>query len=217
MAGDQNLPRALLFDWDNTLVDTWPTIHAALHVTFENFGLPPWSLEEVRQNVRVSAREAFPGLFGAHSDEALDVFYDAFKAQHLEQLTAIEGATDLLADLHGRALYLGIVSNKSGPLLRREVEHLGWSPFFSKVIGATDAERDKPAIDPVQMALEGSGISPGRDVWFIGDTDVDLLCAGNAGCMGILLRPEPPAEGEFPQAEPHFHVSDYRCLLALLE
>ncbi|WP_162175104.1 HAD family hydrolase [Fodinicurvata fenggangensis] len=209
-------PRALLFDWDNTLVNTWPTIHAALHVTFENFGLQPWSLEEVRHNVRVSAREAFPDLFGERSDEALDVFYEAFKAQHLEQLAAIEGATELLADLHGRGLYLGVVSNKSGSFLRREVAHLGWDPFFSKVIGATDAERDKPAVDPVMMALEGSGISPSRDVWFIGDTDVDLLCAENAGCTGVLLRPEPPAEGEFPRTWTHFHASDYRCLLALL-
>lgn len=214
--GEPKPPRALLFDWDNTLVDSWPTIHAALHVTFESFGMPPWSLEEVRQNVRVSAREGFPRLFGERSEVALEVFYDAFKARHLEQLRAIEGASELLKDLYGRNLYLGVVSNKSGPLLRREVDFLGWSPFFSKIIGATDAKKDKPAVDPVWLALEGSGISPGSDVWFIGDTDVDLICAENSGCTSVLLRPEPPAEGEFSQAEPHFHASDYRCLLALL-
>ena len=37
-------PRALLFDWDNTLVDTWGAIHHALTVTFEAMGETPWTL-----------------------------------------------------------------------------------------------------------------------------------------------------------------------------
>ncbi|MFC4351400.1 HAD family hydrolase [Fodinicurvata halophila] len=209
-------PRALLFDWDNTLVDTWPTIHAALHVTFERFGMPPWSLDEVRQRVRVSAREGFPKLFGDRSNEALDVFYEAFKAQHIEQLSVLEGAAEMLSGLHEAGFYLGVVSNKSGPLLRREVDHLGWARYFSRVVGATDAERDKPAAEPVQLALAESGVMPGKDVWFVGDTDIDLICAQNAGCVPVLLRAEPPGQQEFEEVVPRFYVCDRRSLLALL-
>lgn len=209
-------PRALLFDWDNTLVDTWPTIHAALHVTFERFDLPPWSLEEVRQRVRVSAREGFPQIFGDRSEEALSVFYEAFKAQHIEQLRVIEGAMEMVSGLHEAGFYLGIVSNKAGPLLRREVEHLGWSGYFARVVGATDAERDKPAAEPVHLALAESGVVPGEDVWFVGDTDIDLICARNADCTPVLLRPDPPGKQEFPDAPPRYYVSAHSCLLALL-
>ena len=35
------LPRAILFDWDNTLVDSWPTILDALNTTFEAFHMAP--------------------------------------------------------------------------------------------------------------------------------------------------------------------------------
>ncbi|HLJ20402.1 MAG TPA: HAD hydrolase-like protein, partial [Stellaceae bacterium] len=57
-------PRAILFDWDNTLVDSWPVIHEALVVTFEGMGHVPWTLEETKQRVRHSLRDAFPRLFG---------------------------------------------------------------------------------------------------------------------------------------------------------
>tara|TARA_R100001086_G_scaffold137349_1_gene71705 strand:- start:1375 stop:1527 length:153 start_codon:yes stop_codon:yes gene_type:complete len=39
------LPRAVVFDWDNTLVDTWPIIHDALNHTFRAWGLREWTLE----------------------------------------------------------------------------------------------------------------------------------------------------------------------------
>ena len=57
-------PRAFLFDWDNTLVDSWPIIHDALNVTLTAFGKEPWSLDETRSRVRKSMRDSFPKLFG---------------------------------------------------------------------------------------------------------------------------------------------------------
>jgi phosphoglycolate phosphatase len=36
-------PKAILFDWDNTLADTWPTIHQAMSETFAAMGQEPWS------------------------------------------------------------------------------------------------------------------------------------------------------------------------------
>ena len=47
---------------------------------------------------------------------------------------------------------------------------------------------DKPAVAPVEMALAGSGVARGPDVWFVGDTDIDMTCAVNAGCYTVLLR-----------------------------
>jgi phosphoglycolate phosphatase len=34
------LPKAVIFDWDNTLVDSWPVIHHALNETLEAYGKP---------------------------------------------------------------------------------------------------------------------------------------------------------------------------------
>ena len=205
-------PKALLFDWDNTLVDTWAVIHHALVRTFEAMGHEPWTLEETRGRVRQSARETFPLLFGARADEAMAIFYNAFGASHLQQLRQLAGAKDLLDELSAAGYLLGVVSNKKGLLLRREAEHLGWNGYFHRLVGANDAPRDKPAPDVVALALEGSGLAAGAEVWFVGDTDIDLQCAHVTGCVPVLLRPEPPAEGEFADYPPDLYIESCGAL-----
>jgi phosphoglycolate phosphatase len=206
------LPEALVFDWDNTLVDTWVHIRKALNHTLEAMGHEPWTLEETRQRVRASARDTFPALFGARAEEAIQVFYEAFEAGHLANLNALPGAEAALRRLAEAGVVMAVVSNKQGRLLRREAEHIGWNGLFHRLVGATDAARDKPAPDPVILALEDSGVAPGPGVWFVGDTDMDMVCARNAGCRPVLLRREPPEPGEFDAAEPDLYVESWQAL-----
>ena len=211
-------PRALLFDWDNTLIDSWGAIHHALATTFRAMGQEPWSYEETVQRVRASTRDSFPVLFGARAEEAMAVFYRTFEADHLEKLRARAGAEEMLRALVADSgFYLAVVSNKKGYILRREVAHLGWAGLFSRLIGANDAARDKPAVEAVEMGLEGSGLQPGPAVWFVGDTDIDMQCAVNSGCIPILVRLHPPEEGEFGEAEPQVHFSDCTALLGTVQ
>ena len=58
------MPRAVLFDWDNTLVNTWPTIIECYHDTFTALGQKPWTGDEVRARAHGSLRDHFPKLFG---------------------------------------------------------------------------------------------------------------------------------------------------------
>ena len=207
-------PRALLFDWDNTLVDSWGAIHHALVVTFEAMGQEPWTLDETRARVRRSAREAFPALFGARAEEAAEIFYGAYESGHLENLRPGDGAEPMLRGLADRGpRYLAVVSNKRGDLLRREAAHLGWDNYFARLVGALDAARDKPAVEAVELALAGSGLAPGPEIWFVGDTDIDMACAVEAGCLPVLLRPDPPGLGEFEGAAPRLHVTGCTQLL----
>ncbi|MGH6946281.1 MAG: HAD family hydrolase [Kiloniellales bacterium] len=205
-------PKALLFDWDNTLVDSWALLHRSMNVTLAGMGEPAWSYEETRRRVRASARESFPHLFGERAEEAAALFYRTFEASHLEALCEVPGAGGMIAELAGAGFYLAVVSNKMGPILRREAAHLGWDRHFRALVGANDAARDKPAAEVVDLALAGSGLAPGPEVWLIGDTDIDMACAVNAGCVPVLLRPEAPVEGEFATAAPHLHLKNCAAL-----
>jgi phosphoglycolate phosphatase len=205
-------PRALLFDWDNTLVDSWPVIHDALQQTLTAMGHPPWTLEESKARVRLSLRDSFPALFGTRWEEARQIYLDAFLATHLERLAALPGAVELLEHLQAAGFYLGVVSNKTGPVLRREAERLGWSRYFGRLVGATDAAADKPDPAPIFMALEGSGIVAGPEVWYIGDTAVDMECALNAGCRPVLVGPAKPVDAEFASHQPHLVFDDCSAL-----
>ncbi len=212
MSGGRPRPRAVLFDWDNTLVDSWAVIHEALVVTFEAMGHVPWRLEETKQRVRHSLRDAFPRLFGTRWEEARRLYLDTFTAMHLQRLTALGGAEPLLEALAQDGYYLAVVSNKTGALLRREAEHLGWSRYFGAMVGAGDASADKPHPAVVAAALSGSGLDP-AEVWLVGDTALDLECAAAAGCVPILLSGSEATDDEVPKTLPALRFSDCAALL----
>jgi phosphoglycolate phosphatase len=100
--------------------------------------------------------------------------------------------------------------------LRREAAHLGWDRVFGSLVGATDAARDKPSAEPVAMALAGSGITTGPDVWFVGDTGIDMECAYNSGLLPVLVREAAPQRGEFADHAPRLHFHSCSGLAALV-
>ncbi len=210
-------PEAIVFDWDNTLIDSWAAIHDAQNHVFAHFDMPLWTLEETRQRVRGSMRDAYPALFGGRWREAGEVFYARFAERHLDTLTPLDGVEAALQELKAMGLYLSIVSNKKGDYLRQEVAALGWESYFGRVIGAFDAARDKPAVDPVDLALSESGIARGPGVWFAGDADIDLACAQAADCIPVLVRPEAPGENEFDLHPPTIYVASCDALSLLVK
>lgn len=210
-------PKAILFDWDNTLADTWPTIHKALNKTFVEMGHEPWSLEVTKERVHRSLRDSFPEIFGDRWQEAGDLYLSNFKHIHLDHLTPLHGAEDVLRELQGKDIYVALVSNKTGCNLRAEIDHIGWNCYFEKVIGSKDATNDKPAPDPVHMALEGSGIDVGPDVWFVGDSVTDMECAHNCNCVPIFYGDQDLTHERFADVQPQKHFKDHNELIAVLQ
>ncbi|MCD6034494.1 MAG: Phosphoglycolate phosphatase [Rickettsiales bacterium] len=210
-------PKAILFDWDNTLADTWPIIHRSLHKTFTDMGHTPWTIEEVKEKVHRSMRDSFPEIFGDDWEKASSIYQTFFTENHLKDLEVLEGAVDVLTHLRAKDVYMAVVSNKTGHNLRKEVTHIGWDRFFDKVVGAKDAREDKPSSAPVLLALEGSGIALGPDVWLIGDSLTDLECAYNSGITPIFYGDADLSEERFRPFPPKRHLRNHDELLAFFE
>jgi phosphoglycolate phosphatase len=193
-------PRAILFDWDGTLIDNWPVIRLALNDTLVAWGREPWSMQEVMERVSKSQRDSFPILFGDEWEAARDHFYAQFEKHHLVGLELLPEVVETLDALRAADIWMGVVSNKRGDYLRKEVAHLGWGGYFGGVVGANDAAQDKPAADPVHLVLNGTGHAAASSIWFVGDSATDMQTARNAGCTAILIRhrganPTPLPEG----------------------
>lgn len=212
MTGRLQPPAAIVFDWDNTLVDTWPVIHESLTITLEAMGHKPWTFEETRQRVRKSLRDAFPELFGDRWQDARRIFYAAFERMHIDRLRPLEHAGELLDSLSSADVRLAVLSNKSGVYLRAEAAHLGWSRYFDSLVGAGDAARDKPAPESLQLALAGAPVGPGDKVWIVGDAGIDMEIAHKTGCLPVLLHRD-AGDAEFAPWPPDHCFASCRGLL----
>ncbi len=185
----QNLakPKAIVFDWDNTLVDTWPTIHMAINETMKKMQKPQLSLDQVRNNVHKSMRESFPDIFGNNWQEAGEIYKQCYKKNHISTITLLPNSLQLIQYINEQKILQFLVSNKIGATLRLEANQLNIEQYFFSIIGAGDAYYDKPDSAPLHLALLGSDIEPNRDeIWFVGDTIADIECAYNSGCTPIV-------------------------------
>jgi phosphoglycolate phosphatase len=210
-------PKAVLFDWDDTLVDNWHTAYTALNTALVHMGTEPWSEDEARRRSGPSARDLFTSLFGAERwEEADKVYYDTFYKLVTQNARLHDDVEDLLKGLTGHGIFLAVVSNKRGSLLRRESDHLGFNAYFKNLVGAGDAAKDKPDPAPVHMALAGSGIAAGPDVWFIGDSHTDMLCALNAGCTGVLIETKVPPADLLIKNPPAWRYKRHKELMELI-
>lgn len=212
-----SFPKAVIFDWDNTLVDTWPVIHEALNETLQVYGKPLWTLEETKQRVHKSMRDSFPALFGEQWQEAGEHYRARYRELHLTNLKPLSGAEEMLRHLADKGVRMCVISNKTGPILRIEADVLKWTGFFSCLIGSGDLNVDKPAPDGVYHVLKDSGIAP-EQAWFVGDSMVDVECARASGCRVVFYGDRfEYEEGRVELVGQDAHVMDHAALIGLLK
>src|SRR5437763_14942640 len=99
-------PRAILFDWDNTLIDSWMTIHEALNAVMAAMEKPVWSLREPKERVGRSLRECFPLHFADRWEESRQTYLDVFRTIHLDRLSMLPASVELLRGLAAECFIL---------------------------------------------------------------------------------------------------------------
>lgn len=211
-------PKGVLFDWDGTIVDTDKFIYKSLQETFQHFGKTPLTLSDFHKNCGQTACTIFKREFKDQWPEAQTVYYQTYLKKNYKTPDLFEGIQCFLELLKDNHIYCAIVSNKKGDSLREEVEQLSLSPYFSKIIGATDAPRDKPFPDPVHLALKDSGLDPARHpVWFIGDRIVDMECAHKTFCIPVEVSIYESKLDADCIYRPHLSIQSFNDLIKTLK
>lgn len=183
------LPKAILFDWDNTLVDSFPLLMAAHNHTRVAMGLAPWTENEARLNIRLAAQDIFPKLYGENWQQAKKILYDYVGARHMQEMVVLEGAAPLLHFLHQNSVQAGVVSNKTKQLLVKEITHLGWDDLLPVAVGAGDTPHGKPDPAGIRLAASKMGFDETQMnlIWYVGDTETDMMAANAAGCIPVYV------------------------------
>lgn len=205
-------PRGILFDWDNTLVDSWEGMHRAMNATLVAMGHEPWTMAQAQRRMNRSLRNAFPQLFGDRWHEAHDVFYEAFTESHIETLKSMPGACEMLETLHEMRIFMGVASSKLGPMLRKEIAHLGWEKYLPGVVGAGEAKKDKPAKEAALYAVRNTSLTLGPDLWVVGDLPIDVEFARNTGATAVVMNNSLPDIKEYGDLAPDWVVDTCKDL-----
>ncbi len=204
----------ILWDWDNTLVDTFGAIFAAQNETRKHYNMPLWTPEESKMAMNTSGRNLIKDVFGAErATEARAIYLKAY-AMHAADLKLKEGALEILKFGKTAGFIQILASNKAGSILRNEAETLGVSQYFDRLIGAEDTDSDKPSKTFTDSAIQGFDV---KKIISIGDGKSDIQMARNyENGIGILVGTNPHSK-EFEILHPDYAVSDLKEALPILK
>ena len=174
---------AILFDLDGTLLDTLEDIRDAVNYALSKLGYPPRTLEEVRRFVGNGAgvlmKQAVPA--GGDGNQALEIFRSYYPLHCRVKTAPYPGIPEAL-ELLSREYPLAIVSNKPDAAVK-PLCAANFPGVYARGESA-DCPR-KPAPDMVRKAMEAVGA---ETCVYVGDSEVDVLTAANAGvpCLSVL-------------------------------
>ena len=173
----------ILWDLDGTLLDTLEDLADAVNFALGEFGYPTRSVEEVRCFVGNGARRLIERAVPENGDVSavLDTFRTYYNANCQIKTKPYDGIMEALRKL-GEKYPMAVVSNKPDSAVKPLC-----AVYFPGLYArgeSTDCPR-KPAPDMVFKAMKAIGVE--RCV-YVGDSEVDVLTARNAGvpCLSVL-------------------------------
>jgi len=179
--------RAIVFDLDGTLVDSFEAIHASLIVAMTSLNLPPWDLDTTVRHVGRGVDFLVESAVGpALKDKALELFRTDYAKTCLTRTRLLPTVCETLTRLVRSGYALAVATNKPIDFTRNILEHLGVASYFRCVLGPEQVARPKPAPDMLQAILASLEVQPSQCL-YVGDMPLDVETATQAGVSCILV------------------------------
>lgn len=186
--------RALVFDFDGTLVDSAHDLHAALDRLLAEHGRRSLTFAEARAMIGDGARNlvarafaaAGPALDGPDLDARLARFFELYSEDIARLTRPYPGVALTLAELRERGLRLGLCTNKPARMTRLLLDALDLGRHFDAVIGGDELSARKPDPAHVLAVLARLGATPAESL-MVGDATQDAEAAHSAGLPLVLV------------------------------
>ena len=194
-----------IFDLDGTLLDTLQDLAASVNHALAQYGMPTHSIDDVRCFVgngvrKLMERAVQDGADNPQFEAVFAAFRQYYMEHSLDTTRPYDGITEVLHELKQRGCRMAVVSNKM-MAATQELCRYFFPDTIEVAIGENEAAgiRKKPAPDTVFAALnalhKGTGTLCNGTLCnsyvkavYVGDSDVDLETARNAGlpCVSVL-------------------------------
>ncbi|MGI6075990.1 MAG: HAD family hydrolase [Pyramidobacter sp.] len=205
--------KAVLFDFDMTLIDTSAALLRNVNMLARHFGKPQCSREKLMKVIGWNSRDFWLALLGDERPE-----YGEYYAKHCipgeaELMVPAPGALKCVTELRARGVKVGCASNRTTPM--RVIRAKGLEELMDCVVGADDVARPKPAPDVLLKGAELLGAEP-EAVIYAGDTTIDVQAALSAGMRCAAVQTSTSGE-ELRRAGAWRVIPDLTHLTAQLE
>jgi HAD superfamily hydrolase (TIGR01509 family) len=193
----------LLFDWDGTLVDSAHLGLAAFQKTFADLGFAfPLDVYETAYSPNWYSTYEALGLPKEKWKTADDLWLQHY-GDELAQL--IEGAADILLDLHRRNYQLGVVTSGSVIRVSSEIEQAKLTDVFQVVICNEHMVNKKPHPEGLQIALQKLD-TPSEQAAYVGDAPEDIQMGKSAKVLTVGVRSKYPSSARLVNASPDIYI-----------
>nr|WP_269090624.1 HAD family hydrolase [Aliarcobacter butzleri] len=180
--------KTLIFDLDGTLLDSIEDIAVSMNKVLESLNLPIHKIEDYKYFVGSGVDVLVENALGNHSQEIKDEVIKRFKVEydgklHLKTLP-YDGIYDLLNELKKLNCNLAVLSNKPHEFTVSYVNHFFKDYDFKEIHGQKADIPKKP--HPIAAINIAKALNIAcEEIYFIGDTKVDMQTAKNAKMKAI--------------------------------
>ena len=177
--------KLVAFDLDGTLADTLADLAASVNHALDGLGLPTYPADDYRyfvgKGVDNLIRTALADHYTPARAAAVKEDFTAYYAAHSMDYTApYPGIGDLLARLRDEGIMTAVISNKPDAFVPAILQALYPDHHFSYLSGQQPEIPRKPSPEALNRLLDTLGVSR-EDTLYVGDSDVDVIFAHNAG------------------------------------
>src|SRR5262249_3281446 len=186
--------KLLIFDLDGTVVDSPIDLANSVNAMLRHYGKPQLPDDVIASYIGNGAPMLVRRALGDPDDEnfvqeALLYFMAYYREHKLDTTYVYAGIPESLETIRSRCdgmreIKMAVLSNKPVGPSRGIVDALGLGQYFFQVYGGNSFHTKKPDPTGVEALLKESGAKAEETV-IIGDSDVDIVTARNAGAYSI--------------------------------
>ncbi len=182
--------KAILFDMDGVLVDSFEVWYQLFCSTLKHFGKKPVSRPEFIEHAWSLGFEIVSQrYFKDHKVDDIAQYYFSHFLDHRQYLKATDGVGATLEEAQKRGLELAVISNTYTKLAKKILTQVGLVDYFKLIIGGDKVRLAKPAPDMVLLACKQLGVVPSEAI-MVGDTEYDIAAARGAGSLAVGYKIE---------------------------
>lgn len=179
-----NTCKAVIFDADGTLFDTFELIVSTYHHVAKTYDAPAPTAPEVRAELGKPLSDILVHFFPGHDPAALLETNNTFFAENAMKSEAFAGVKDLLQELGDKGIKMAILTSGSEKV-HKVLQHHGIDKYFSSVVHVERIKNPKPDPEGFLLACTECGVNPDEAV-MVGDTTFDIETGKNAGALATI-------------------------------